>query len=221
MTDMMTRNEVMDEMTSSQESFWSSTQEFEVKPWEEIKQGLGKQPKGYINIIDFFDNKNIDGDFETIDELPTDDDITYSQLQSDYTYNFGGMFSSDFQYYAYQGSNDEVYIFVDIHIGMDARVGFTDKFIVNVPSMNDWYYMLDYTVVVADVEYTTSEGGTDYIAIDATGYRDNLEAYVNSTGDVTEAFDYMWDSDEDILKSAKEAYEGRFDVEEVTKVTVY
>lgn len=140
----------------------------------------------FITIQEFFDNNLIDdSDFSFINsenelkELLLDYDI--SNYESDNTYNYNGYLSNDLNFTIFKHNDlDSIIVGYRIHIGLDARWGYTDSIWVEYENEYDFNYHLSQSFSVnADIEVTNCDNETGNISIWISPISEEVNVYSN------------------------------------------
>ena len=140
----------------------------------------------FITIQEFFDTNLIDdSDFSFINsknelkELLLDYDI--SNCESDNTYNYGGYLSNDLNFTIFKHNDlDSIIVGYRIHIGLDARWGYTDSIWVEYENEYDFNYHLSQSFSVnADIEVINCDNKTGNISIWTSPISEEVNVYSN------------------------------------------
>lgn len=127
----------------------------------EIGKTLNDDKFGRISIKDFFEGNNgsgvFNGEILTIEEIKELENELgdFTEKDSDYTYNFGSSLERDINYKVYENEEDEtVIVFYSIHIGLDARWGFSKSIAVKYENEYDYKEDLYQTFNIAYATFT-------------------------------------------------------------------
>lgn len=141
----------------------------------------------FITIQEFFDNNLIDNsDFSFINsknelkELLLDYDI--SNCESDNTYNYNSYLSNDLNFTIFKHNDlDSIIVGYRIHIGLDARWGYTDSIWVEYENDYDFNCHLSQLFSVnADIEVTNCDNETGNVSIWISPISEEVSVYSNT-----------------------------------------
>ena len=113
---------------------------------------------GLITLEHFFDDNEYGGDFEfiSLEELDeTEKEYNWTELNEGYTYNDNGYIERDIVWRLFENDDtEEVIVFFSIHVGLDARWGFSEAFPVMFDSEYDFleYLSANFPLVFAEFE---------------------------------------------------------------------
>lgn len=151
---------------------------------------------GRISIKDFFEGNNGSGSFNgeilTIEEIKELENELgdFTEKDHDYTYNYSGSLERDIDFKVYENEEDEtVVVFYAIHIGLDARWGFSKSIAVKYDNEYDYKEDLYQTFNIAYAEFTINN--EEYsISVDGCPMDEEYHVYISDSENSQYSNDY-------------------------------
>lgn len=142
-----------------------------------------KEDRGLITFKQFFEDSQTDFDVLSLEDL---EEVTegkvWEEQSSDNTYNYSGYMENNLIFLIFENdTDDEVLVFYSVHVGLDARAGYTEYFGVRYDSDYDQTDHLMEQFSVAEATYLTLGGSEEFLTIDVTACSDLARFYDHQT----------------------------------------